>query len=652
LANRTLQFQSALGEAKVPFLGSSASAFSAFAGFLDSTMGPGRGVPYVDANGLRGAPAFITKSYVSQDNSTYLVIVDFNVTESYRAPANVYPAQQATPQVRALAQTYFGGAAQVTGQGAVAYDTQNLASGSGFVFAFTFVFLAVAVAVTLASVIPPLFALLFVSLSTALGYVSIYVTGLFLGHVDFTVTYTLTAVLLGVSVDYLVFFLSRYREELRKGVENKNALVESTGKAGFAIVVSGVTVAGGLGALSLVSDLQTWGPVLLLSILMTVAMETTLLPALVSFVGPRMFLKRALKPINNSEHFGPKSRFYRAANFSSRNKYLVVGVIVLLALPAVYLWFNLPTTYNFAEGLPKNLPSSAALSTINQKFGSDLIYPNFVIVNFSQSVLLANGSLTASGSNAIAHYSSLISSVPGIKQVVGPNLVGGPGAQDPFIFNQGRNAYFLVFTGFDPYSQQALSLVNLLRQNPSFIVGGLTSGVIDLQASTSLAYARLEVLIVVVIGAILGLSFRSLKYPLISLTGVFVSITWTTGILYLVSTYILGESLIYLIPLVLFVILMSLGNDFTVFIFTRVKEEQAKFGFDEGLARGMVGSGAVVTALGLILAVSLGSLGLVPFGFLQQIGIAFVVSLVLDTFVIRTFYFPAMIKLLDGHRAG
>ncbi len=652
LGNRTLQFQRALAEAKVPFLSSSSSAFSTYARFLDSVMGQGRGTAFVEANGLSGAPAFVTKSYVSQDNSTYLVNVDFNVTESYRTLANVYPAQQATPQVRALAQEYFGSGAQVTGQGAVAYDTQSLTSGSGFVFALTFVFLAVAVAVTLASFLPPVFALIFVSLSTALGYVSIYVTGALLGHVDFTVTYTLTAVLLGVSVDYLVFFLSRYREELRKGAGNDQALAEATSKAGFAILVSGVTVAGGLGALSLVSDLQTWGPVLLLSILMTVAMETTLLPALVSFLGPRMFLKRALRPIRESEHYGPKSRFYRAANFSSRRRYLVVGVVVLLALPAVYLWFTLPTTYNFAEGLPKNLPSSEGLSTINQKFGSDLIYPSFVIVNFTQSVLLPNGSLTSSGAGTISHYAAMISAVPGVKQVVGANLVAGSqGGQNPFVFNGGRSAYFLVFTGFEPYSQQALALVGQLRQNPSFTVGGLTSSVIDLRQSTGVAYARLEVLIVVVIAAILAVSFRSLKYPLISLTGVFISITWTTGILYLVSTYILGESLIFLIPLVLFVILMSLGNDFTVFIFTRVKEEQAKVGFDEGLARGMVGSGAVVTALGMILAVSLGSLGLVPFGFLQQIGIAFVVSLILDTFVIRTFYFPAMIKLLDGRKA-
>jgi RND superfamily putative drug exporter len=58
----------------------------------------------------------------------------------------------------------------------------------------------------------------------------------------------------------------------------------------------------------------------------------------------------------------------------------------------------------------------------------------------------------------------------------------------------------------------------------------------------------------------------------------------------------------------------------------------------------------VVTALGLILAVSLGSLGLAPITFLRQLGIAFAISPVLDTFVIRTFYFPAMIKLLAANR--
>lgn len=640
-----LKFQSELASMKIPFVTGSTSAFSNYEAYLDSINGGSSGASYVQANGLAGAPGFITDGLVSRDNSTYLVKIDFNVTESYRTANDGYPAQNATPAVRALADSVFGAGAQVTGQGAIAYDTQSITSRSGFIFGFTFVFLAIAVAITLASVIAPLAALLFVSLSTAIGYVAIYLTGVLVGQVDFTVTYTLTAVLLGISTDYLVFILSRYKEGLREGVPSDEALKAATGKGGFAVLVSGITVAGGLGVLSFVPGLRSWGPVLLVSILLTVLLVTTLLPALASYVGPRMFLARSKKLVEDKRYYRA-SRFYRAAKLSAQRRYLVVAVILLLALPAVYFWFNTPTTYNFNEGLPNTLQSVQALNTLDQKFGSNLAYPTYVIVNFTQSVLSANGSLTQTGYDALKQIASEIATTPGVTQVAGPVSSTGGAASTAFVFSGGKNAYFLVFTSFGPYSKQAIGLVSTLRQNSGFLVGGLTSSIIDMQNSDAVTYTELEVLIVVVVAVILGVSFQSPKYPLISLSGVFISITWTTGILYVLSRYVLGEELIFLTPIVLFVILMSLGNDFSVFIFTRVKEEQAKLGPEEGLSKAMVGSGRVVTALGVILAVSLGSLGLVPFGFLEQIGIAFFVSLLIDTFVIRTVYFPAMIRLL------
>jgi RND superfamily putative drug exporter len=626
---------------------------------LQSVLGEPQnpGEYYVSTFGLLSAPSFVTQGTVSSDNSTYLIIVNLNVTENYRGPNNFYPAQNATAELRTLAQQYFGREAEITGQGAIAYDTQKLSASSGFVFAFTFVFLAIAVAIVLASYLTPILALIFVSLATGLGYVSIYITGVVVGKVDYTVTYTLTAVILGVATDYFVFILSRYREELRGGKTNQEALHEATDKAGFAVLVSGITVAGSLGALSFVADLRTWGPVLLISILLTVALMTTLLPAVVNLIGPRLFLKRTLvrktqPSANASQFFGKNSMFYRATKFSERHKFLVIGVILLLAVPAIYFWFNVPTTYDFNEGLPSSLPSVQALNTVNTKFGSDLIYPNYVIVNFTQSALNNNGTLTASAQTTLSKDASYLLSEEGVKTVVGPmingNKVGVSLQSTQFIFNHGMNAYFLVFTNYDPYSKGAISLVKDLRTNSTFLVGGLTSSVIDLQSYYSTAYTQVEILILVVIALVLGLSFRSIKYPIISLSGVFISITWTTGLLYEISKYILKEDLVFLIPIILFVILMSLGNDFTVFIISRVREEQQKFGFEEGLARAMVGSGSVVTALGLILAASLGSLALVPFGFLEQLGIAFVISLVLDTFIIRTLYFPAMILALKG----
>src|SRR5579875_1289638 len=236
---------------------------------------------YVEKFGLLEAPSFLTQNLVSPDNTTFLIIVRFNVTEDYRGQGNFYPAENATVQIRNLSKEYFGNDAQITGQGAITYDTAKLSSSSGYVFGLTFIFLAIAVSIVLGSLLSPILALIFVSLATSLGYVSIYLTGMVFGRVDFTVTYTLTAVILGVSTDYFVFILSRYREELRSGKKSDVAILNSTRKAGLAVLISGLTVAGSLGALSFVSDLRTWGPVLFVSILLTVALETTLLPAVV-----------------------------------------------------------------------------------------------------------------------------------------------------------------------------------------------------------------------------------------------------------------------------------------------------------------------------------------------------------------------------------
>ncbi len=131
---------------------------------LDSVLNGGSdpGKYYVTKYGLLDAPSFVTQNSVSSDNSTYLLTVYFNVTESYRGSNNFYPAQNVTLALRDLAEKYFGNIAIVTGQGAVAYDTQSLSSSSGYVFGFTFIFLAIAVAIVLASFLL-LFLLLFLS---------------------------------------------------------------------------------------------------------------------------------------------------------------------------------------------------------------------------------------------------------------------------------------------------------------------------------------------------------------------------------------------------------------------------------------------------------------------------------------------------------
>ncbi|MEM0272665.1 MAG: MMPL family transporter [Thermoprotei archaeon] len=603
------------------------------------------GYNYVESYGLSGAPTFITQPYLSPNREIMLIQINFNVSSGYRGPNNFYPAENATPIIRQIAKQYFGNYAQLTGDGAITYDNQVATQSSGIVFAFTFIFLAVAVAVALRSWIAPLLALVFVSLATLLGYLSIFLTGALIFKVNFIVTYTLTAVILGVATDYLVFILSRYRDGLNEGLESGAALRQATSKAGLAVVISGTTVAASLGTFIFVSGLRSWGPVLFIAVMLTAALEVTLLPAIASYIGPRLFRSPSAKERNPLEY--RQSRLYKAAKISLTRSLIVVAVIGLLAAPCVYFWFNVPTSYNFLEGLPDTLPSVHALRVVETSFGSNLLYPIYVVFNLSEPAIQPNGTLSTTALTQINQVENFVANTPGVTKIIGPNTsADSPRQYSPFIFNANKSAYILVYTSYNPYSQQAITLVKHLRSNPNLLVGGLTSLVVDQQAYYARIYTILELAILAAIAVILAVSFRSLKYPFIALTGVFISITWTTTLLYAISEYIFHQTLLYLIPLILYIILMSLGNDFTVFLITRIREEQAKLGFTEGILKGMVGSGTVVTALGLILAVSLGSLGLSPIAFLRQLGLAFIISLVLDTFIIRTFYFPAMIKLL------
>jgi putative drug exporter of the RND superfamily len=332
----------------------------------------------------------------------------------------------------------------------------------------------------------------------------------------------------------------------------------------------------------------------------------------------------------------------------------------LIAVPAAVGFLTVPTSYNFDGGLPSGTSSSQGQQLLEQHFGANLLYPIEVIVPSPTGFLTPNGSLTAEATRVLPGVAADLLHRAGVTAVDGPFVTGtnlsspanGTGNTATYVLNGGQGAYFVVYSLYDPYSSSALGLVESIRSNSSYIVGGLTSTVVDEQTQDNVQYPVLEVLLTLFIAVILGVAFRSAWIPLISVSGVFLSIAVTTSLLYFIATYLLHTALLWLIPLILFVLLMSLGNDYTVFLLTRVREEQERHGPTEGIRRGIAGSGVVVSALGLILAASLGSLALQPISFLQEVGIAFVISLILDTFVVRPFYFPAMLTLVERRMAA
>ena len=609
----------------LPYIYRVDSLFSEYASFLGNVLGnETMGINLVKEYGLKGIPSFILYRFVSNDNSSFLMIITLNVSSDYHLSNGETPSQYLFPTIEHIVSKYFN-SYYITGNGVIQYEIQQLTSQSGFAFGLIFIVLAIAVGLTLYTYKASLLSLVFASFSTLIGYTSIFLSGLLIGRIDYVVNYTLTAVLLGITTDYLVFILGRFREELREGKDVRRAVIDASRRAGKAVLVSGLTVGISLSTFSLIPGFLSWGIVLVISILIAVLLMVTFLPSLMAIAGNKLFSKKGLGKIVDKS-----SLFYKTSLFSIERSYLVVAIILALAIPSIFMFFNLPTTYDFSSGLPSNLEGVKALNFLYQHFGSNL-YPVFVIVN-------------GSGRN-LENTSEFLISIHGFSKGFGPYLLGNEVVQNNISrYRAGEYYYYIIYLNYSPYSREALNAVQQLREK-GFIVGGITSSVIDQENINSFYYPLLEVLITLTVALILGISFKSIKYPLISISGILISISWTTSIIYFIFRVLLNQEIIYLIPVILFVILMSLGNDYSVFIISRV-EEVIDEGLETGVPRAFSRTGKIVTSLGIILALSLGVLALIPVAFLQQLGLAFLVSLFIDTFIIRNFYFPAMIKLL------
>ncbi|WP_298275944.1 MMPL family transporter [Ferroplasma sp.] len=596
------------------------------------------GLYYVTHYGTSGVPSFIYSEY-SAKNIT-LVYISFSVRAGKDVSSGKTASEIAFPAVNSLGKKDFGNAI-TTGNGAIAYETSQETAKAGFAFGLIFIFLAIAVLFAALSWKSSILVFIFSGIALLLGYVSEYITGLIFHHVSYIVNYTLTAVILGISADYLLFIISRYRDELRQGHDSEESLQTAIKKSGKSIVISGLTVAFSLFTFYFIPGFHSWGTTLFFAVIFTILLETVLLPAVISLFGKKLFMKVGMKPINPETR--ARSRFYRIADVSVKRKFIVIAVVLILGSLGIYSFFAVPTTYNFNTGLPQNLEAVKGLNAIDNSFGDSELYPVYVITDI-QGMNNVNSTL-----HRDAEY---LTSLNGVRDVVGPDANGKTvtNSTDIIQYSIGsKYAYYTVYTDYSPYTDHAINLVKKIRSNSEFIVGGITSTVIDEKKQNNAIYGELELLIAMVIAAIIGISFRSWKYPLISLTGVFFSVSWTTALLYFLSKYVLHEALIYLIPIILFIILFSLGSDYTVFIISRIREESATNERDAAIKNGIASSGKVVSALGIILAVSLGSLSLIPVAFLEQLGIAFIISLIIDTFIIRTVYFPAMISALFPH---
>ena len=254
---------------------------------------------------------------------------------------------------------------------------------------------------------------------------------------------------------------------------------------------------------------------------------------------------------------------------------------------------------------------------------------------------------------------------------------------ETYLSADGRASQLSLVTADEPYSPEAFETVGRMRAlladwaadpeaasseadagqpavqptraTPGIIsaayVGGPTATSADVQAATTEDFKLVGLITVIGVFVVLVLLLRSLVAPLYLVGSVLLSFGTTMGVATLIFQGIMGQDgLNYLVPLIVFVLLVALGSDYNIFLMSRVREESTTRDLREGITIASARTGTVITSAGIILAGTFAALTVAPLQVLQQVGLTVAIGVLIDTLIVRSLLIPALTALI-GERA-
>jgi len=435
---------------------------------------------------------------------------------------------------------------------------------------------------------------------------------------------------LGLAVDYSLFLVSRFREELGGGAEVGPAIRTTMQTAGRTVLFSALTVAAAMASLVVfpLRFLQSMAIGGALVALLAAAVSLVFMPALLMLLGRRIG-RRVPGPAN-------EGRWYRISHAVMRRPGIVAALtaVVLLAVAVPSLraeWTGVDASV---------LPDTKSARVVSDRVASD-----FPRLDASPIVLAVSAPRGARAE--VSAYARAVGQVPGV-DLVDRARYAGDGLWRVSAATSGRPV--------EARAQQAIERIRDLPAPFAVAVGGDAAEFTDLQAALgSNLPAALAVLLVTTL-LILWMMTGSVVLPIKTLIMNALTVGVATGVLVWVFqdgrlTGLLGytpqggiESADFL---VLVAIAFALSTDYGVFLLTRIKEARES-GLDdrEAVAVGLQRTGKIVTAASVLLAVAIGAFVTSEMIFLKQLGVGAALAVLVDAFVVRTLLVPALMALL------
>ncbi|MEU6116944.1 MMPL family transporter [Streptomyces sp. NPDC047117] len=449
-------------------------------------------------------------------------------------------------------------------------------------------------------------------------------------RVDGQVQGILSILVIGAATDYALLLTARFREELARRHDRFAAARAAVVRSAAAIGASAATVALGLLAL-LLSDLtnnRALGPVGAIGIVCAVLSALTFLPAVLALLG-----RAALWPAKpHAEGTAGHGLWQRVATWvNTRPRRLWITTCAVLAAAAAFFPALDSRGVPMEELFINDAPSVSAQRTLSAHFPGGSGQPVVVIASADRRDQVVKAA----------------AATPGVDGASAVGASGRPGGAPLVVDGRVRIDATLADT---PDSDAAKRTVGALRDrlhtvDPGSLVGGYTAQQYDTQRTAEEDRALIIPVVLAVILAILVFLLRSLLLPLLLVATVGLNYLATLGISGLVFQHVFGFSgTDASVPLYGFVFLVALGVDYNIFLMSRVREETLLHGTRQGMLRGLVSTGGVITSAGVVLAATFAALVVIPLAFLAQIAFIVAFGVLLDTVVVRSLLVPALVR--------
>jgi RND superfamily putative drug exporter len=501
----------------------------------------------------------------------------------------------------------------------------------------------------------------------------------------------LIVLVLGAGTDYGLFLVFRVRENLRDGADPKDAVRSAVTRVGETITFSAATVIAALLSL-LVATFQIYselGIPLAIGIGTMLLAGLTLLPALLAVFG-----RAAFWPAKTRAGSGKVGLWGRVAARVVRRPAvpLVIGVVVFGAL-AIGVGSYKPGGFGGSISAPAGTDSALGTDLLAKHFPVSSANPTNLVYKLSQPVwsdlapvATATSQLTASG---------LFTGVTGPLNPAGVTLtqdqyrnlhatLGNPAvlpavpaghlsipltqyeayrATAQYVSPDGKTIqYETGLKAGDPSTSAAMNAVPSIRAEAAQVaktlgttqygVGGEAPAFYDISAISDSDLVHVVPIAIVVIGLLLCLVMRSLIAPLYLIASVALSYFAALGLAVLLFIKLGGSSgLTFILPFLMFIFLLALGEDYNILVMSRIREEAQHLPLREAVSRAVGATGTTVTSAGLVLAGTFSVFALVggrQSGGSQivDVGVGLALGILMDTFIVRTVLVPCTVVLL------